>query len=355
MHRYAMHENQIKFYRYKPTVKSIYQGKFCSVPWDTIQIDENGDVMLCGCQQHMPYVVGNIYDQALSEIWSGELAARVRQSVAESKFTYCSWTCPHLNILTDLPAVIPQVPGFPLIVKIDMDRSCNLKCSSCRSEIIIEKNSPRIEQQKKVYADIVAWAFNNPQHTVTVIPVASGEIFASHSGLAFLQSLVEYPLDNLKVRLTSNGTLIKKNQDLILNLRSIVTKWSISLDAATQSTYGIVRGGDWSALLQGLEWIKPWHGQALQLNFCIQKNNIDEIEAFADLADHYGAYIQYQKLMDWGHQPVEWIRANNVCDKSKDEYQTVLTSLDRVCKKYGHRVSLPPDLSRSVDALKESP
>lgn len=350
-----MTPDQLKFYRYSPTIKPIYQGKFCSVPWDTIQIDEDGDVMLCGCQQHMPYVIGNIYQTALKEIWTSPIANRVRDSVADGDFTYCAWSCPHLNILTDRPDQLPELPSFPLIVKIDLDRSCNLKCPSCRLEVIIEKNGPKIDTQKSVYQEIVNWALEHPEQTVTVIPVASGEIFASHSGLAFLESLRNYPLDNLKVRLTSNGTLIAKNQDLIKQLESVITKWSISLDAATEDTYTRVRGGDWSALLEGLDVIQPWHGDRLQLNFCIQRDNYQEIESFAQLANQYGAFIQYQKLMDWGHQSVEWIKSNNVFNRTTQTFDQVLDRLAKVKAQYPIRVTLPPDLARQLEQAKNTP
>ena len=350
-----MTPDQLKFYRYSPTIKPIYQGKFCSVPWDTIQIDEDGDVMLCGCQQHMPYVVGNIYQSSLTEIWKGPIANMVRDSVAAGDFTYCAWSCPHLNILVDRPDRLPDLSTFPLIVKIDLDRSCNLKCPSCRLDVIIEKNGPRIDKQKAVYNEIVSWALAHPKQTVTVIPVASGEIFASHSGLAFLESLRNYPLDNLKVRLTSNGTLIAKNQDLIKQLESVITKWSISLDAATEDTYTRVRGGDWSALLEGLDVIQPWHGDRLQLNFCIQRDNYQEIESFAELANQYGAFIQYQKLMDWGHQSVEWIKSNNVFNRTTQTFDQVLDRLAKVKAQYPIRVTLPPDLARQLEQAKNTP
>jgi molybdenum cofactor biosynthesis enzyme MoaA len=135
----------------------------------------------------------------------------------------------------------------------------------------------------------------------------------------------------------------------------VITKWSISLDAATEDTYTRVRGGDWSALLEGLDVIQPWHGDRLQLNFCIQRDNYQEIESFAQLANQYGAFIQYQKLMDWGHQSVEWIKSNNVFNRTTQTFDQVLDRLAKVKAQYPIRVTLPPDLARQLEQAKNTP
>jgi len=85
-----MHVDTLKFYKYSPVKKPMYKGKFCRTPFDHIQIDEDGDVMLCDCQLYMPHVIGNIYQNKLQDIWLGQEANKVRQSVIDEEFTYCN-------------------------------------------------------------------------------------------------------------------------------------------------------------------------------------------------------------------------------------------------------------------------
>lgn len=348
-----MNEEILKFWKYSPVKKPIYKGKFCPLPFDTLSIDEDGDVQLCDCTLHMPYTIGNIYKQSLETIWLNSKANDVRQSVVDGDFTYCNWACSALPKLQSVGPV-PKLKNFPSTIKIDMDKSCNLKCPTCRENVIIEKHAAKIDQQIKIFDEIKTWALKNPDTKITVIPVGGGEIFASHSGLAFLHSLEDYPLTNLKLHITSNGTLIKKNQDLIFKLKNTITNWSISIDAATPETYAKVRGGNWNDLMDGLAIIQGM-GISPLFKFCIQKNNYHEIEQFAELATKFNAGIDYQKLLDWGHWTIAWWHDNNVFDRRQDIFTEVLVSLSQVKEKHNNRVSVASEIAKYLEKFKKSP
>lgn len=350
-----MHVDTLKFYKYNPVKKPKYKGKFCRMPFDALQIDQDGDVQLCDCQAFMPYTIGNIYENSLQDIWSSEAADRVRQSVADEDFTYCSWSCAHLATLPDRPAVVPVTQDFPKTIKLDMDRSCNLKCPSCREDIIIEKHSDRINKQVELYEHIKQWALNNPDKVIRLHPVESGEVFASHSGLTFLKSLRDYPHNNLKLTITTNGTLINRHQELLSNISHLIESFAVSIDASTPETYAQVRGGDWNELLAGLDFVKNNFKNPVLFRFCIQKNNCHEIESFADFARQYRANINYQKIADWGHWNIAWWHNNNALDRTKDTFNVVLDSVARVKAQYPGKISLAAEISKYLEQRKESP
>jgi radical SAM protein with 4Fe4S-binding SPASM domain len=350
-----MHVDTLKFYKYNPVKKPKYKGKFCSVPFDTLQIDQDGDVQLCDCQAFMPYTIGNIYQHSLQEIWSSEASDRVRQSVIDEDFTYCSWSCSHLAILPDRPAVVPATQKFPRNIKLDMDRSCNLKCPSCREDVIIEKHSDRINKQIEMYEHIKQWALDNPTQVIRLYPASSGEIFASHSGLSFLKSLQDYPYNNLKLTITTNGTLINRNQKLLNDIGHLIDSFSVSIDASTPETYAQVRGGDWNELLLGLDFVKKNLKKSVSFQFCIQKNNYHEIESFANFADQYQANITYQKIADWGHWNTAWWHDNNALDRTKPTFDVVINSVARVRAQYPGRISFAADISKYLEQRKEHP
>ena len=351
-----MHINTLKFYKYSPVKKPIYKGKFCRIPFDTLQIDEDGDVQLCDCQIHMPYTIGNIYQDTLQNIWLGEAANRVRQSVIDEDFTYCNWACSYLSILPDSgPVTPPTLPNFPTTIKLDLDRSCNLKCPSCREGVIIEKNSTKIDKQIELFNQIKQWGMENPNTVLKIVPMASGEIFASHSGLQFLKSLIDYPYNNLRLEITTNGTLITRNQELIENISHLINFFSISIDAATPETYAVVRGGNWQELMLGLEFIKNTISKPLSVRFCIQKNNWHEIEQFAELANKFNAVINYQKLLDWGHWTIAWWHDNNVFDRTRDTFNLALDSIVNVKLKYPGKIILASEITKYLEKFKRTP
>jgi radical SAM protein with 4Fe4S-binding SPASM domain len=344
-----MHSDTLKFWNYYPVKKPIYKGKFCNIPFKIMQIDADGDVQLCDCQSHMPYTIGNIYKNSLQQIWSGELAQQVRQSVIDEDFTYCSWSCSQLPVLPDCPAVLPIVPDFPYTIKIDLDRSCNLKCPSCRENVIIEKNSTNINKQIEIFEEIKQWALNNPTRQINVLPISSGEIFASHSGLKFLKSLVDYPYENLKLEINTNGTLINHHRDLLLNIKHLLKNFSISIDAATSETYDVVRGGDWQEVMSGIDFLHNTLQLPLRFNFCIQQSNYHEIDQFAELAAKFDAYVLYQKLVNWGHWNTAWWHDNNVFDRTRDTFNVSLNALKLVKQKYNTKIFMAAELNKYLE------
>jgi len=314
-----------------------------------MQIDADGDVQLCDCQLHMPYTIGNIYKSSLQEIWTGELAQLVRQSVIDEDFTYCNWSCSQLPVLPNRPEMLPVVSDFPHTIKIDLDRSCNLKCPSCRENVIIEKNSSNINKQIEIFEEIKQWALNNPTRQINVLPISSGEIFASHSGLKFLKSLTDYPYKNLKLEINTNGTLINHHRDLLLNIRHLLKNFAISIDAATPETYAVVRGGDWSELMSGIDFLHRTMQLPLRFNFCIQQSNYHEIDQFAELSAKFDAYVLYQKLLDWGHWNASWWHNNNVFDRNRQTFNVALSTLKLVKQKYNTKILMAAELTKYLE------
>ena len=333
-----MNEATLRFWNYRIYPKSQYPNKFCIVPYKAVQIDQDGDVMLCLCPAHMPHVIGNVYQNSLQQIWHDEQARLVRESVERSEFSYCHPSCIFLPQLLDRPPEIPELLPFPVDIKIDIDRSCNLKCATCRESVIIEKNNHRIDLQKRLFQEIVDYSNTNPDLIIRVTPTASGEIFASHSGLAFLEQLVAKP-NNVKIGLTTNGTLLWRNRDLYHELvqKQILLDVSISIDAATRETYADIRGGDWDELLRGIDMVKQHYGfdRQARLNFCVQMRNYHEIEQFADWANSIGMIAYFQALNNWGHWNRQWWTDNDALDPNKNLRREIINTVQRLRQKYG--------------------
>lgn len=345
-----MHPDTLKFYKYTPTVKSQYQGKFCFAPYKNLEIDEDGDVILCGCQLHMPYVIGNIYQNTISEIWNNSQANEVRDSVARGEFTYCNWACGQLRSLKSRPDVIPATPSFPKHISVKLDLSCNLQCPSCRENKIMEKNNDKIFKQKLVFDEIVKYALANPDQIIEVNPLSSGEVFASHSGLHFLKSLADYPLNNLRLSILTNGTLINHHRELVGKISHLIDGFSISIDAATPETYSRVRAGNWNELWAGVEIINKLDLKLFAANFCIQAANYHEIESFANLAFSKGIRnVGYQKLNDFGHWDINWWHNNNALDRQKSSFEMVLNSIQKLQHSYPDQVSVAGDITNYLE------
>ena len=66
--------------------------KFCVKPFNNVYLASDGEVWPCGW---MHYVIGNLYEQNLDEIWHSEAAEQARKSILDGSFAFCRKTsCP---------------------------------------------------------------------------------------------------------------------------------------------------------------------------------------------------------------------------------------------------------------------
>lgn len=56
----------------------------CTIPWDSMTVTWNGDVVPCCFDYNAKYVLGNITDSTLAQIWNGEMMSRLRKEFTEN-------------------------------------------------------------------------------------------------------------------------------------------------------------------------------------------------------------------------------------------------------------------------------
>ena len=100
----------------------------------------------------------------------------------------------------------------------------------------------------------------------------------------------------MKMRVRTHGLgLTPRNWKRIVNVQRMISEIWISVDAATEGTYEIIRrGGKWDLLKKNLEFlqsIQPEFKFSLALHFIVQKENYHEIPAFVDFARSFGAEL----------------------------------------------------------------
>jgi radical SAM protein with 4Fe4S-binding SPASM domain len=66
----------------------------CPNPFERFEIKVDGDVYCC-CEGWLPKRLGNVFEQDLREIWLGEAARAIRESVLDDSFRFCTM-CPYL-------------------------------------------------------------------------------------------------------------------------------------------------------------------------------------------------------------------------------------------------------------------
>ena len=70
-------------HRFKPKIKRRYP---CLWPWVTVVIQWNGDVVPCCYDYDSKYILGNVKEKSLVEIWNGEEVLNLRRQFVEGNY-----------------------------------------------------------------------------------------------------------------------------------------------------------------------------------------------------------------------------------------------------------------------------
>jgi radical SAM protein with 4Fe4S-binding SPASM domain len=295
-------------------MKNKYQDYVCIRPFAEAQIMANGDVLGCCPAWVNHFKLGNLKKKSLKEIWNDKPAQEFRKSILDGSFRFCNEkSCPiiqskhgevvHRSELNKVyyQEVIDDIKNEKIILNHDpihyqmaYDRSCNLSCPSCRSDLIYAKGKER-EEIDHFQAEIMANIKTSRRLTIT----PSGDPFASITFRNFLINLKQEDAPNLHgITLLTNGILLKKYwYSLSEFVRSKIDCISVSVDATTSDVYSkIRRGGDFNILIENLEYIRDIiKVPNFAISTVIQKDNYEQLSDFITFAQKFKCNrLQYQ-------------------------------------------------------------
>lgn len=295
----------------------------CSKPYtwfEITQVNGMGQVYLC-CPFWLDMPVGNLQHNSVEEIWNGKKAQDIRKSILDGSFKFCIRSrCAFLQTMTgpvqqiqdiedqEVKEAIDQglaiLPYGPKQIICGYDRSCNLSCPSCRTEVIIE--TEREEQILGIQEKLRKQALGDAQYLYIT---GSGDPFGSPYFRKWLQSMKRNEMPKLnEIRLHTNAMLWNRKVWNLINedVRNLVKSAEISIDAATEKTYAINRrGGSFRVLLNNLEFIsglrKNGPLRQVTISMVVQENNFHEISDFIDLGKRFDFdTVYFSQLVNYG-------------------------------------------------------
>ena len=291
-------------------------GVFCRRPFEYAEIDIHGDVYIC-CPRRMNKCIGNLHKSTFFEIWNSDAAQAIRKSIFDGTYKYCiEEYCVYL-MKNRLPKGVDICDEYlegiiktkqlvlnkgPKILNLGYDNSCNLSCPSCRSKTLVMPK-PAIDRMTKMQDKILEVLDN----TEDMLLSGHGDPFASPVYKKLMPSidLIHYP--KLKIKLITNGLLLtEKAWNKIENVHEALTEINVSIDAATENTYGILRrGGNFNKLMGNMSFLARLRQEDkikfLRISFVVQKLNYTEMKSFIEMGLSYNCdHIAFSKISNWG-------------------------------------------------------
>ena len=294
--------------------ETYLKDHFCGKPFTTVEVTPSGLVYVC-CPDWLPTPIG-MMSKGLSELWKDKQAQALRASIIDGSFKYCSrMSCAPISarslprrdspeaqaIIASFTAETGEIPP-PKEVILSHDRSCNLSCPSCRTGNIVAGKS-----KQKSLDDLVETALlPTLRQAERVYITGSGDPFGSNHFRRLIKRLKRDEFPNLFIDLHTNGQLWDEKAWTDLDLAGRVDTAQISIDAAEEETYGVVRrGGTLQRLLKNLEFVKTLREageiRRLMISMVVQKLNYREMPDFVRLGKRFGADdISFQMIRNWG-------------------------------------------------------
>ena len=200
------------------------------------------------------------------------------------------------DLATAFPIVCPEGPEN---VVLGHDSTCNLACPQCRREFHYASKGER-ERLDKLVQDLLSSGLLKNAKSLHVNE--SGEVFVSKSCRTLVKELRKEQYPKLALTLITNGQLCNRKAFDDLHLWKRLSLVSVSIDAATEETYRVLRrGGDFRRLLANLEFldsVRVSEGEEFTLifNFVVSALNFREMPAFVELGRKFHARVEFHFL-----------------------------------------------------------
>ena len=278
------------------TTKNLGMTIRCPRPFDTLLIDKQGSCYACECQAWLPQSIGNLQVKTLDEIMGNSIHQHIKSSIEDGTFRYCNnHRCSHLK----------HGMGWdrerPFQIRLAIDDSCNLRCPSCRPNMIFHKQGSAFKRGLKLADRVNDW-LSTRREPIQVHIGSDGDPFASHVYRHFMQQTPKS--DNIRYSILTNGLMFKEFYSRVPSVIGNLEELGVSIDGATKETYERLRlGGKWNKILEALECIveqKNKHGFNFGMHYVVQRDNYKEMSEIITLAKKFKVdRLWLNKIEDW--------------------------------------------------------
>lgn len=283
----------------------------CDHPWTHFEVNNpNGDVTMC-CDNGT--VLGNVNEASVTDIWNGEAYQEVRRRMRDDgAHAICPHTCPvlhgcktyqNLGWHSDIPAETLLVrnarlndaeyaagklalESLPRWMRFAYSYACNLDCYHCYQRDMAKT-------KLKVPDSFLQQVYDLAKY-YQVIYFFGGEPFLYKPMLDMMEKI---GVDgDCRWFFITNATLLNERIFTMLRQKRI-GHFAVSLDAATESSFDILRRRDakapWATVIENVRKIaalrREMGGYSFTTSMTLNSVNHAEIRQFVDMSMELGA------------------------------------------------------------------
>ena len=272
-------------------------NRFCIKPYVFFEIGTDGYCYFCSRLWNDSYCIGNILEQSFQDVWNGDKAKELRQSIIDNNYKFCDT---NLCIMPTGKPIDTPVADYPEEVSLCYDNTCVQQCVYCRDEPHIMS-----EEEQKKWDDLIEPVFIPMLQKAKLVTVnVAGEVFISNHSKKLIKRIAEvYP--NIKFAIITNGILCSEENLKKLGIADKITDIRISIPSCIEKTYNkIVRNGDYNKVMENLKYVSKLKKQGLinvfHINCVLTSWNYKDLIPLTKFAKELGACVHVMIAKDMG-------------------------------------------------------
>ena len=254
----------------------------CRAPFTSLHVDQFGDTRPC-CQSSR--VLGNVADQTLDEIWTGESLAELRNAVSDGDLSlgceHCAWAGRAGRETTYAVRFdhdrLPAPDAGPTRLELAPSNACNLQCTMCNGDW---SSSIRLHREKRpalprLFGDRQLAEVAVLADGLDELHLFGGEPLLMPEGLRLLDIAAE---SGTRAVITTNGSVLTPRVEALLDRPGV--DLVVSVDGTSPEVYESIRcGASWSVLQEHLDRMQELaarHDNRVDLAHCLMTTNWHE-------------------------------------------------------------------------------
>lgn len=328
----------------------------CCPSWapQSIRVDESGNTS---------WIDVNETDDVMRN-WTSNQAQNIRKSVLDGSYKYCDHTiCPRLNELINTgrkPYLFREIQEFRQVYNIyteedivnfktppeeilfGFDRSCNLKCPSCRVSLIANDDLESPQHKSKLHL-LKSIEDNFASNLKRIMVTGSGDPFYSKIYRDYLINfdISKYP--NLeKLQIITNGNLLDEKLWNQMKASPYIKTIEVSIDAGTKETYENKTrlNGKWDKLINNLKFLSKQNTiDEFICSMVVSKHNYKEMYMFYKIITDifkestFELVINYRQLVDWGTYSSDTLKELQIFNEGHELFDDFLEEVKKIDNK----------------------
>lgn len=246
-------------------------------------IDGIGTVRACGWAGY--YLLGNLRDNTLSEVYHSEAAKKFRQTLIDGTYDFCNEeNCPYManNILDSQIVEIDEIPEYPEFISLAYDKRCNYHCTCCVSRCddrLDPKMQEKIEQEVRMALPYVKTFSAN----------GLGEFFVSDSMVKLVSEWKPEDIQDAEFELETNGSLFtRENWEKVSNIGKANLGVTITVHSFDNAAYQLLSGTKINVdkVVKNLLFMKELRAEGkinyLEIAIVVQERNFRELPEYIE-------------------------------------------------------------------------